>query len=198
MRCQSSQYATERLAKSRRWRMLITIARRVKRSSTPNSCCWSQRAATAIESIWSLSFACSLTCTALLATRRMSNGNFSAPEAKRDLPKICSVKPPERMKRIKELPELLLKSPSSKKILDSFGVEVDTDLVPVPTKMLNAPTLITPTKSFEYRGIILIPCWASLNSNCDQGHLARNLATNLSSEKSSLVHSLLSSLMTTN
>jgi hypothetical protein len=74
------------------------------------------------------------------------------PEARRDLPKICSVKPPERMTRIKELPALLMSSPGSKKILDSFGVQVETSPVSVPSKTLNPPRLITPTKTFEYGG----------------------------------------------
>eukprot|EP00029_Vermamoeba_vermiformis_P008737 TRINITY_DN4170_c0_g1_i2.p1 TRINITY_DN4170_c0_g1~~TRINITY_DN4170_c0_g1_i2.p1 ORF type:complete len:657 (-),score=199.23 TRINITY_DN4170_c0_g1_i2:87-2057(-) len=74
------------------------------------------------------------------------------PEARRDLPKICSVKPPERMTRIKELPALLMRSPNSKKILESFGVQVESNLISVPSKMLNPPKLITPTKTFEYEG----------------------------------------------
>ena len=82
----------------------------------------------------------------------MTNVEFSSPEAKRDLPKICSVKPPERMKRIKDLPRLLLESPNSKKILDSFGVQVEKELVSVPSKMLNSPMLVTPTRKFEYEG----------------------------------------------
>jgi len=59
------------------------------------------------------------------------------------------------MKRIKDLPGLFLKAPGSKKILESFGVEVETDLVPVPTKMLKAPKLTTPTRSFDYKGKLI-------------------------------------------
>jgi hypothetical protein len=56
------------------------------------------------------------------------------------------------MTRIKELPALLMSSPGSKKILDSFGVQVETSPVSVPSKKLNPPRLITPTKTFEYGG----------------------------------------------
>jgi hypothetical protein len=58
------------------------------------------------------------------------------------------------MTRIKHLPEQLMGSEKSKNLLNSFGVAVETEMVPVPTKLLPAPTLYMPGKKgiFQYEG----------------------------------------------
>jgi hypothetical protein len=76
------------------------------------------------------------------------------PYSKRELPKICSVKPPEREKRFTNIISLLKTTGSaSEKVLNAFKVLLKPDPIKVKAKLLKAPVLDLPGKGpFSVKG----------------------------------------------
>jgi len=67
-----------------------------------------------------------------------------SPQAKEKLPMLCSVKPTDRLERIKSLPETLKANNYSSKILANFKMEIGSEAIQVRTNLLDAPQLFMP------------------------------------------------------
>jgi hypothetical protein len=68
---------------------------------------------------------------------------FSEQKAKEKLPQICSVKPQDRVPRIKDLP-VLLQNDKAKKIMEIFRMKVDSNLIEVKASTVPQPWLQMP------------------------------------------------------
>jgi hypothetical protein len=68
---------------------------------------------------------------------------FSDQKAKERLPQICSVKPPDRITRILDLP-ILLQKERAKAVMDTFKMKVQTELIAVKATSLPQPWLMMP------------------------------------------------------
>jgi len=66
------------------------------------------------------------------------------PKAKEKLPMLCSVKPQDRLPRIKSLPTQLHDHPNASRILSLFNMKIGTDPIQVKTVTLPAPELFMP------------------------------------------------------
>jgi len=66
------------------------------------------------------------------------------PKAKEKLPQLCSVKPVERLERIRSLPETLKANKDGLKILELFKMQIGSNCVEVNAHTLPAPELFMP------------------------------------------------------
>jgi len=65
-------------------------------------------------------------------------------DAKQDLPKICSAKPDDRVRRVENLLAKLLKEDKSAKLLTKMGIDIKKDAVVVKPTQLQSPQLAAP------------------------------------------------------